>query len=463
MKSPLALALLLPFALTAQLRVAAVDASTNAETTITGAVYNVGNPGPSDEIKTRFRIYNTTNAPLTVQRVRVSGAGFSMTEPSPTIVAAGRSLDVSVTFQAARYGGYSANFTADSWSILLTANVALGPTITTARGGSPIGAGTPVDLGTANSGQTVSKTVWLENRESLALTVRSMRVSGDGIAAAPGTFTTFSIAAGQAEAIEIRFQPTGASRRYTATLTIDGRVFPLTAIGTDPPLPQPSIEVDGVSASGQAPKLSVQFATVPETDVNGTIKMDFKPLVSTGSADDPAIRFLTSNGRNLPVQVRRGQAKAFFGSAANAAQDAVFQTGSTAGTITWTLEIGTFKEVRTMQLQPAPANISESLALRRVQDLDISLTGFDNTRSMDQLSFTFYDTSGRAVSPGAIKVDVKQDFSRFFSTSATGGVFTMRASFPVSGGAASLIGSVDVELVNSAGTARTQRLQIAGN
>jgi hypothetical protein len=294
--------------------------------------------------------------------------------------------------------------------------------------------------------------------------VRSLRVTGDGgISAAPGTLSTFSIAAGQAESIEIRFQPSGGSRRYTGSLTIDGRIFPFTAIGTDPPLPQPSIEVDGVSASGQTPKLSVQFATVPETDVNGTLKMEFKPLVTAGSADDPAIRFLTSNGRNLPVQVRRGQAKAFFGTAANAAQDAVFQTGSTAGTITWTLEIGAFKETRTMQLQPAPANISEALALRRVQDLDISLTGFDNTKSMDQLSFTFYDTSGRAVAPGAIKVDVKQDFSRFFSASTTGGVFTMRASFPVSGGAASLIGSVDVELINSAGTARTQRLQIAGN
>lgn len=463
MKSLVMIALLCAAAASAQLRVAVVDASTNAETTVTGAVFNIGNPGPSDELKVRFRIYNTTSLPITVQRVRLSGDGFTMVEPSATPLAAGHSFELIVTFRAARYGGYSANFTIDAWSVLLTANVALGPTVTTTRGGTPISAGTPIDLGNAYAGQTISKTVLLENRESLALTVRSLRLAGEAMTLAPGTFSTFSIAAGQAASIEVRILPSGAGRRYSGSLTIDGRVFPLTAVGTDPQLPQPSIEIDGVSASGQSPKLSVQFATVPEIDVNGTLKMEFQPLPSAGAADDPAIRFLASSGRNLPVQVRRGQAKAYFGATANAAQDAVFQTGATAGTITWTLEIGTFREVRTMELPPAPANVSEALALRRVQDLDISLTGFDNTKSLQQLSFTFYDTSGRAVAPGAIPVDVRQDFSRFFSTSSTGGVFTVRASFPVSGGTASLIGSVDVELTNSAGTSRTQRLQLTGN
>ncbi|BDC49445.1 hypothetical protein F183_A17610 [Bryobacterales bacterium F-183] len=459
----MALFLLLPLTVVAQIRVAAVDPVSGTETNITGALYSMGTPGPSDEVRTRFRIYNTTNAPLTIQRVRVSGTGFSMSEPSPTVVASGRSLDVTVLFVAARSGGYSATFTADSFSVLLTATVAIAPTVTAARGGTPIGAGSSIDIGSANSGQTVTKTIWLENRESLGLTVRSLRVTGDGLSLAPGTPATLAIAAGQAESIVIRFQPTGASRRYAGSLIMDGRMFVLAAIGTDPPLPRPSIEIDGTAASGQSPKLSVQFATVPETDANGTLRMEFQPLPSVTTSDDSAIRFLSSNGRNLPVQVRRGQAKAFFGTAANAAQDAVFQTGSTAGTITWTLEIGSFKEVRTMQLSPAAANVAESRALRRVQDLDVTVTGFDNTRSMNQLAFTFYDTSGREVAPGAIRVDVRQEFSRFFSTSSTGGVFTLRASFPVSGGAASQIGSVDVELVNSAGTSRTQRLTIAGN
>jgi hypothetical protein len=72
------------------------------------------------------------------------------------------------------------------------------------------------------------------------------------------------------------------------------------------------------------------------------------------------------------------------------------------------------------------------------------------------MSFTFYDTAGGTIGR-AIPVDFSQAFGSFFQGQQTGSSFLMGVTFPVTGNA-STIGSVDVTLTNSAGVARTQRL-----
>ncbi len=84
------------------------------------------------------------------------------------------------------------------------------------------------------------------------------------------------------------------------------------------------------------------------------------------------------------------------------------------------------------------------------------MTGFDNTYSAGAMTFTFFDTSGHALPPGAIHADFTQDFRTFFTKAQAGSAFQVRVSFPVTGDTTG-IGSVDVQLTNSAAV-ETQHL-----
>src|SRR5260370_25391535 len=95
-------------------------------------------------------------------------------------------------------------------------------------------------------------------------------------------------------------------------------------------------------------------------------------------------------------------------------------------------------------------------AVRSAGSIEIQVTGFDNTRSLGALSFTFYDAAGNPLPPGTIRTDALADFTKYFATSNLGGVFLLRAVFPVTGDA-TLLASCDATLANSAGSAKTQR------
>ena len=88
--------------------------------------------------------------------------------------------------------------------------------------------------------------------------------------------------------------------------------------------------------------------------------------------------------------------------------------------------------------------------------VELRLTGFDNTRTLSQLTFTFYDAAGNAIGPGAITSDVTKDFAQYFKTSDAGGVFLLRAVFPVTGDA-SRVAAFEASLANSIGLAKTAR------
>jgi hypothetical protein len=66
------------------------------------------------------------------------------------------------------------------------------------------------------------------------------------------------------------------------------------------------------------------------------------------------------------------------------------------------------------------------------------------------MTFTFFDLLGQALQPGAIRANFTQDFRAFFTRTQAGSAFQVRVSFPVTGDTSG-IGSVDVQLSNSAG------------
>jgi hypothetical protein len=82
----------------------------------------------------------------------------------------------------------------------------------------------------------------------------------------------------------------------------------------------------------------------------------------------------------------------------------------------------------------------------------VTLTGYDNTYSTGQFSFTFYDTSGKVLTPNGIPVNAVSSFQQYFfsSDNQAGGAFRMQASFPVNGDVTQ-VGSVAVNISNSAG------------
>jgi hypothetical protein len=87
------------------------------------------------------------------------------------------------------------------------------------------------------------------------------------------------------------------------------------------------------------------------------------------------------------------------------------------------------------------------------------IDAFDNTRSASKMVFTFFDQNGNTLSPGAIPVDSSSAFRQFFASSDEGGMFALQAFFPVMVGTPSLVDSVEIQFVNSAGTSPTAKLQ----
>ncbi len=87
----------------------------------------------------------------------------------------------------------------------------------------------------------------------------------------------------------------------------------------------------------------------------------------------------------------------------------------------------------------------------------MNIAGFDNTYSISQLSFTFYDNSSKVIQPGAITVNAASQFHSYFATTKAGGMFTMLATFPFTGNSGT-VARVNVQIANSAGNITTQRI-----
>jgi len=282
--------------------------------------------------------------------------------------------------------------------------------------------------------------------------VNSVVVGGAAFSGPSGIGTPLSLSPGNSAKFQVTFQPQIAQPAQ-GTLTLDQRVFNLTGVGLDPPLPKAVITLDSaIGASAEQMHLSIALAATSQVIGSGTLTMEFQPANSL--PDDAAIQFLSGPRRVATVTVSPGDSSGKFGALSTMG----FQTGTTAGVIIFTLTMPNSSDRFTLPIAAEPVNVDTATTERRVNDLDVSISGFDNTHSLSQLSFTFYDTSGKAMPQGPIKYDATADFQRYFtSAQAAGGSFLMRASFPVTGDATT-IGGVDVQITNSAGATSTQRL-----
>jgi hypothetical protein len=406
--------------------------------------FDLGSLYAGESASAHFRLRNTSSAPATVTVLQVAGAGFTLNAPTPPLALAPQAvLDFIVTFSAADTGGYSAALRSDGVSVLLTATVLprLTYLVDTGAGLLPLGpAPAGVDFGTALRGAIVIRHILIQNRTSLILTVPAIAVPAGDFSLPTGVPSGAVLQPLQASAFDVQFTPAAAGAR-SGSLGIGDRTYPLSGAGQDPPLPRPTLAIDlKQPASLQQGTVTVRFDSPALAAGSGTVTLAFE-AAATG-ATDPAIVF-ASGGRTAPFAVSPGDTQAAI----------LFQTGTTAGIISFAVQLGGVTDRQAVTIPAAPVGVSTAQGLRSTGTVEVRITGFDNTRTLSQLTFTFYDAAGNALAP-AITTDATKDFAQYFQTADSGGVFLLRAVFPVTG-AASAIASFDVGLTNSAATAKT--------
>jgi hypothetical protein len=312
----------------------------------------------------------------------------------------------------------------------------------------------PIDFGSVIAGSSEKFTFTVLNPQTNfdALVVPGAAISGSSYSLANVPFPE-TLKPGEQASFNVIFSPP-QSGTATATLTIGSLQYALTGKATGQMLNPVFQFTPATLASQQQAQLSIQFPDAPQASSIGVLSMSFQSAV-TGITDDPAILFVATGGRNMSATITAGSANATF----NGQNSLTFQTGTTAGTLTFTLSFANGDSYKkSVDIPPSTTQLASATATRQAPYLTVDLTAFDNTYSAGKLLFNFYDTNGNGIAPGGITLDESQDFHQyFFGSNAAGGAFALQAKFPVTGDLTT-VGSVDVTIQNAQGQSKTRHL-----
>jgi hypothetical protein len=400
------------------------------------AVLDLGQIYSGEAASARFQLRNTTAAPATLGTLTVAGVGFSLSGPAlPVSVGAQASVEFTARFSATDVGSYSAVLRAENVSVLLTATVA--PRLTYRVENMLLGAS--VDFGSVQRGSAARRRFTITNETAIILTVPAISVQGADFTIAGPPPSGLALQPAQGAEFAIDFTPGIAGTRQ-GTLTIGDRSYALIGTGVEPPLPKPLITIDLKQArSAQQGSLIIAFDQPAAVSGTGTVTLDFR-----GPAD-PTVA-LATGGRTAIFPIAPGDTGVTLR----------FQTGTTSGTITFKVQVGDASDQASVEIASAPAALTAVQGVRTGGGIEVRVTGYDNTRSAGQLSYTFFDAAGNPVSPGAIRVDASADFAKFFASSDAGGTFLLRAVFPVTGDP-SQVTSFEVAVTNSVAATKSIR------
>jgi len=417
-------------------------------------VYSLDAVEPGSSAAVPFRIRNVSTASASLDFLTVSGSGFALSNPFlPVVLAPQKSVDFTVVFQSAGTGIYSAFLESVGISVSLTATVPVELTclLNTGAGTQPL-AGAPVDFGSVVPGSAATRHITLLNQTNAILIAPGPLVTGAGFALSGplpgGTVVQPTGSVG----FDVQFSPT-ADGVLGGLLAIGDRSYPLTGTGVEPALPQPRISLAiPQPGSAQQGTVAINLDAPSQASGSGTVTLTFLPaLPLPGTAADPGIAF-ASAGQSATFTVSPGDTQGHFGSGLTAP----FQTGTTAGTLTITAQLGGDTDRQSVTILPAVVGVTAAQALRSTGAIEVDLTGFDNTRTAGRLAFTFFDPAGNAIAPGAIPADGTAIFATYFQSSA-GGTFALKAVFPVAGDL-SQVTAFQAAVTNSAGSATTTRI-----
>lgn len=405
----------------------------------------------SDAGSVRFRIRNTGDAAVSLTALRVAGTGFSMTgQPSlPYIVAPGTNVDFTITFRAPDSGSYSANLLINTTGILLRATGIAAAAVY--WNGAALLSDAAIDLGRIERGAETTSRFELRNGGRESVGVNSVSVEGAAFALVAASPAPVVLKSGETATFDVRFRP-ATSGILTGKLIVDRREFRLSATATEPPLPRPAVVLESSTLrSGQQGRLSIRLASPSKAIVKGRIRLDLRPH-GDAKDNDGAVRFM-AGGRSVDFEVKEGDSTVKFGADA----ELIYQTGTTAGTITFTVEAGGFTEQASLTVAPEAVMIDRSSAVRSGSNIEVRVSGFDNTRTVSEVAFTFYTKNGQPMSGMPIRVTATRDFATWWTSSTLGGMYALKASFPVTGDSTQVT-AVEVQMTNASGSAKTERL-----
>src|SRR5579871_4250125 len=297
-------------------------------------VFNYGPTASGDTRDVRFRARNSGSAAVAVTTLNVSGAGFAFVNPPgiPYIIAPGNFVEFPVRFTAGIPGPYSANLQVNGFSAELLATAAAAPSLTIVSGCTgPDPVTHTIDFSSVQLGSNVLCTFLLQNGSTQPLTVNVLAVSGGGFQGPSNVQTPLAIAPGEPASFTIRFTPAAAAS-YSGTLVIDTRLFVLSGRGFNGPLPRPILVFDSPGAgSAEQHIVTMRLATPSPVTTSGSLNLAFTPA-SPLITDDKAVMFVSTETRTLPFAIKQGDSQMTI----NGQASAVFQTGTSAGVLTFT-------------------------------------------------------------------------------------------------------------------------------
>jgi hypothetical protein len=336
------------------------------------------------------------------------------------------------------------------------------PPLTVLLNNQPLGAGETITFNSVQTGSSQTIKLMLANRTNppIPLTVPAIPpLTAGAFSLAGSALSGPTVAPGSSAELDVIFAPTAIGPQQ-ATLTIGLLTYPLQGTGAAPPppvFPVPSIQLTPATlASAQQGSLSVSLASGSVSSGSGTVALTFQSAVS-GVSDDPAIVFADGT-RSVAFTVAEGASAGQFA----AGPSVSFGTGTTAGTLTFTVTLGSQSARANVAIPAAAIGIDAAVAQRNVgcdpsavycttTNIQLQINGWDNTRSTSQLVFSFFNSSGSAIAPGNITVAAGSAFEQYFASSAMAGVFGLTAFFPVTGSSDDVVAAV-VQLTNSVGT-----------
>lgn len=438
---------------------------TGIKETPVGSGYNYGEVAAGDALDVRFHARNQGSGSVTITNLKVTGTGFSIvnTSSTPYVVAPGEVMAVFVRFLNAQTGEYAGTLQvtwrdaagqASSVTANLQASAVPAPIVTVGTPCTGPGTTKTFSFGRSQQFTKVTCTLTVQNPGGQPIPVTlGASTPNSGFSAGSGNAAT--VAGGQSATFSFTFNAP-AALVYTAPLMVGARTYTLYGVGYSAALPEPVWTFDKTSfSSAEQHTLSVALAGPAPVAAFGNLRLTFTPSVPSVT-DDSAIQFVATSKRIASFTVKAGETGVLI----NGQPNIVFATGTTAGRITLTLEPGAFgitgDPSTSITISPAPISITASSATRIVNNLQVVVTGFDNSYTVGLMTFTFYDRAGGVIASG-MQSNFSSNFRSFFQGKTLGSAFLMRITFPVTGDAAA-VGAMDAVLNNSAGAVRTQRI-----
>jgi hypothetical protein len=453
-----------------------------------GQVYPFGSVALGSVADVDFRLTNTGSGPLYLTYLNVGGTtpspyfsvlcplspdlcGGSALQELPILINPTGTLDFTVQFEPLELGSPSAYMTicaaavcsGNTIMVLLSGTGV--PGLSVLWNGQPLGAGETVSFGDVQVGSSQTIALSLANQTSSPLTVPAIpTLTGGAFSLTGSALTAPSVAPGASAELDVIFTPTAIGPQL-GTLTIGLSSYPLQGTGVAPPplvFPAPSIQLTPATlASAQQGSLSVSLASPSASSGSGTVTLAFQS--AAGGGGDPAITFADGT-LSATFTVAEGASGGQFSGGPSVS----FGTGTTAGTLVFTVTLGSNTAQANVTIPAALVGIDAAVAARNVEcdpglvyctttNVQLQINGWDNTRSISQLVFSFFDSSGNPISPGNITVAAATAFQQYFTSSDMAGVFGLSAFFPVNGNSDEVVAAV-VQIVNSVGAAQSTQI-----